>query len=155
MPPTLRTRLFRLMFNWWPCYRGCGGRVLYIAGDWSYLKVKVLRDIRTRNYVGTIYGGSMYGAVDPIYMLMLLNRLGPGYIVWLKAAQIRFLKPGTRPLFAEFHVADEEVVAIKAELETARSIERNYTIVLADADGTAHCEVVETLYARRKQPKAA
>jgi len=49
---------------------------------------------RTRNYVGTIFGGSLYGAVDPIYMIMLIKALGPDYIVWDKAATIRFLRPG-------------------------------------------------------------
>jgi hypothetical protein len=31
---------------------------------------------RTRNYVGTIFGGSMNSAVDPIYMVILIRRLG-------------------------------------------------------------------------------
>ena len=37
---------------------------------------KVPLNWRTRNYVGVIFGGSMYGAIDPLYMMMLINRLG-------------------------------------------------------------------------------
>lgn len=48
---------------------------------------------RTRNYVGTIFGGSLYGALDPI-MIMLIKLLGPEYEVWDKAASIRFRRPG-------------------------------------------------------------
>ncbi len=50
---------------------------------------------RTRNYMGTIFGGSIYSAVDPIYLLMLIRRLAPDFIVWDKAARIEFSE--TRP----------------------------------------------------------
>ena len=33
------------------------------------------------NYVGTHFGGSLYSTCDPFYMLMLINILGPDYIV--------------------------------------------------------------------------
>jgi hypothetical protein len=39
---------------------------------------------RTRNYVGTIFGGSMNSAVDPIYMVILIRRLGKDEVVWDK-----------------------------------------------------------------------
>jgi hypothetical protein len=32
----------------------------------SEVRVRVPLGWRTRNYVGTIFGGSMYGAVDPL-----------------------------------------------------------------------------------------
>jgi acyl-coenzyme A thioesterase PaaI-like protein len=63
----LRTRLWRLAFRFFPAYRGTGGRVTHIEPDWSEVRVEVPANWRTRNYVGTIFGGSMYGAVDPIY----------------------------------------------------------------------------------------
>jgi Domain of unknown function (DUF4442) len=39
-----------------------------------------------RNYVGTHYGGSLYSMADPFFMVMLINILGPSYIVWDKSA---------------------------------------------------------------------
>jgi hypothetical protein len=38
----------------------------------------------------------MYSAVDPIYMVMLIRRLGKDYVVWDKAASIQFKKTGAR-----------------------------------------------------------
>ncbi len=68
---------------------------------------------RTRPYsVGTMCGGSIYGAVDPIYMVMLIKILGPGYVVWDKAVSIQFKKPGTSTLFAIFVITNEELKAI-------------------------------------------
>ena len=97
------------MFNLWPCFRGTGARVTHIADDWSELRVRLPLSRRTRNYVGTIFGGSMYAAVDPFQMLMLIQRLGPEYVVWDKAATIRFRQPGRSTLTATFRVADVEV----------------------------------------------
>lgn len=94
MVESLRTKISRWGFNFFPAYRGTGARITYIASDWREVRIKLPLNWRTRNYVGTIYGGSMYGAADPIYMLMLIKVLGSDYVVWDKAASIRFKKPG-------------------------------------------------------------
>src|SRR6516165_1416571 len=122
MPESLRTRLERHAFNVFPAYFGTGGRVSYIAHDWREVRVEIPRSLRTRNYVGTIFGGSMYGAVDPFFMIMLIKNLGPGYVVWDKAAAIRFKRPGRSTLRATFRLSAEELDGIRAALETQRSI---------------------------------
>ena len=101
----MKARWLRLLFNVFPAYRGTGARVTYIAEDFSEVRVKLPLSWRTRNYVGTIFGGSIYGAVDPMYMIMLIKLLGSDYIVWDKAASIRFRKPGRTTLFATFKIA--------------------------------------------------
>ena len=152
MAESLRTRAMRWGFNFFPAYRGSGGRITYIAADWHEVRLKVPRSLRTRNYVGTIYGGSMYGAVDPIYMIMLLQILGPAYVVWDKAAAIRFRKPGKSTLFATCRVTPEEIAAIRAALESERSIDRVWTIDLADDAGDVHATVEKTIYIAKKRP---
>lgn len=82
MPESWKTRLNRWGFNFFPAYRGTGGRVEYIAGDWREIRIRLPLNWRTRNYVGTIFGGSLYGAVDPLYMIMLIRNLGDEYVVW-------------------------------------------------------------------------
>src|SRR5690606_5889628 len=136
-----------------PAYRGTGGRVIYIAEDWHEIRVKLPLSWRTRNYVGTIYGGSIYGAIDPSYMLMLMKILGDGYIVWDKAAKIRFRKPGRTALFADFHLSRDEIAAIRDSAETVRSIDRVYNVELKDRDGVVHAEIEKTLYISKKDSK--
>ncbi len=146
------TRLRRWGFNFFPAYRGTGARITYIAADWREIKLKLPLNWRTRNYVGTIYGGSMYGAVDPIYMIMLIKLLGPGYIVWDKAASIRFRKPGKRTLYARCIIDQAETDAIRAALAEQPSIDRVYTVDLVDQEGVVHASVEKTIYIRRKEP---
>ena len=136
--------------NLWPCYRGTGGRVTFIAADWSEVRVRLPLNLRTRNYVGSIFGGSLYASVDPFFMLMLMHRLGPDFIVWDKAASIRFRKPGRTPLTATMSIPAEEVETIKVLLATEAKVDRTYLVVLVDADGVVHAEVEKVVQVRRK-----
>jgi acyl-coenzyme A thioesterase PaaI-like protein len=150
MAESWRSRVYRWGFNLFPAYRGTGARITYIADDWREVRVKLALTLRTRNYVGTIFGGSMYGAVDPIYMIMLIHCLGSDYIVWDKAATIRFKKPGRSTLYAHFTLDAAELAAIRSAAEAARSIDRIYTVELKDAAGIVHAVIEKTLYIRRK-----
>jgi acyl-coenzyme A thioesterase PaaI-like protein len=151
MPESFRTRISRWRFNFFPAYRGIGARITFIASDWREVRIKLPLNWRTKNYVGTIYGGSMYGAVDPIYMVMLIKVLGPGYVVWDKAASIRFKKPGTSTLFAKFVLTEEETDAIKDALGSAPSVERVYLVELVDAEGVVYASIKKTVYIRKKE----
>lgn len=151
MAESWHTRLQRWGFNFFPAYVGTGARITYIAADWREVRIKLPLSWRTRNYVGTIYGGSMYGAVDPIYMIMLIRLLGPDYIVWDKAATIWFRKPGQATLFARFVVVQAETDAIQAHLAEQPSLDRVYPLDLVDKDGVVCASVDKTIYIRRKR----
>ena len=92
----------------------------------------------------------MYGAVDPIYMLMLMKILGPDYVIWDKAAKIRFRKPGRSTLYAAFVLTRDEIADIKRLAETESSIDRVYSLELKANDGIVHAEVEKTIYISKK-----
>jgi acyl-coenzyme A thioesterase PaaI-like protein len=151
MAESLRTRAFRHAFNVWPCFLGTGGRVTYIAADWREVRVRLPMSLQTRNYVGSIYGGSMYGAVDPFYMLMLMKNLGPGYVVWDKAATIRFRRPGRSTLHARFTLDQEEIDAVREAAGRERSVDRTYAVDLVDGAGEVHASVEKLIYVRERR----
>jgi len=97
----------------------------------------------------------MYGAIDPIYMIMLMQRLGDEYVVWDKAATIEFEKPGRDTLYATCRITEEEGAAVEAELRETESTERVYTTRLVDEDGTAHATVRKTVYVTTDGSRAA
>lgn len=150
MPESMQTRLLRWKFNLFPAYRGTGARVTYIAGDLREVRIKLPLKLRTRNYVGTIFGGSMYGSVDPVYMIMLIHNLGREYVVWDKSATIRFRKPGRTTLFATFRLEESELEAIRAATATGEPVDRFYNVDLVDADGQVHASVEKVIYIKRK-----
>jgi acyl-coenzyme A thioesterase PaaI-like protein len=151
MPESWATRRARWGFNFFPAWRGTGARVTYIADDWREVRVQIPLSWRTRNYVGTIFGGSLYGAADPMYMIMLIRVLGPGYTVWDKAATIRFRKPGRSTLFTRFRLETAEIEELRRLLESAPSIDRVYTVDLVDAQGVVHASVEKTIYIRKNE----
>jgi acyl-coenzyme A thioesterase PaaI-like protein len=132
MAESWNSRLKRWGFNWFPAYRSTGARIEYIASDWQEVRIRLPLNWHTRNYVGTIFGGSMYAAVDPIHMVMLIKLLGPGYEVWDKAATIRFRQPGRSTLRATFSVSTDELAAIRTAVAQDGKTERQFTVDLTD-----------------------
>ncbi len=151
MAESLKTRLARWGFNFFPAYRRTGARITYIAHDWHEVRIKLPLNWRTRNYVGTLFGGSIYGAVDPLYMVMLIKVLGPEYIVWDKEATIHFKQPGRTTLYATFAIDEQELQTIREELIDKPKIDRVYRVDLADADGNVAASVEKTIHIRRKE----
>jgi acyl-coenzyme A thioesterase PaaI-like protein len=150
VPESRATRWLRWRFNLFPAYRGTGGRIAYIAADYREVRVRLPLSWRTRNYVGTIFGGSLYGAVDPIFMIMLIQLLGRGYIVWDKSATIRFRKPGRTTLHATFTIDEAELEAIRSATANGEPVDRVYHVDLVDAEGVVHASVEKVIYVRRK-----
>ena len=150
MPESLRSRLTRWGFNWFPAYRATGARITFIAGDWGEVRIRLPLGWRTRNYVGALFGGSMYGAIDPIYMIMLIKLLGSAYEVWDKTATIRFLRPGRSTLYATFKVDAATLEEIRDAVVREGRTQHRFTIDLADAAGEVHasCEKVLSVRAR-------
>lgn len=46
---------------------------------------------------------------DPFWMVLVLRRLGPGYVGWDRASEITFVAPGRSTVRAEFVVPDQLV----------------------------------------------
>ncbi len=111
-----KTWRFRTLMNWYPMYFGTGGKILFWSGDSREVQLRLRRNIWTYNYVGTIFGGSLFAASDPFYMLMLLQILDKQFVVWDKAASIRFRKPGRSTLYARYVLTDELIDGIRADV---------------------------------------
>src|SRR5215467_6109581 len=147
-------RKLRRFIRLYPPYLGAGVRVTHIAADFRRIEVEMPLRFYNRNYVGTHFGGSLYSMVDPFYMLMLMNILGPGYIVWDKAASIRFKKPGKGVMKASFHLSEEQIAEIRAAAETQPKVEPQFLVVIKDAEGDVVAEVDKLLYVKKKPAKS-
>jgi hypothetical protein len=145
-------KLKRLLGVYVP-YLGAGVRVTYISDDFHSAHVEMPLRFYNKNYVGTHFGGSLYAMVDPFYMLMLINILGPDYIVWDKAATIRFKRPGKGTVKAVFELSPERINEIKTAADSMGKVEPEFQVVVTDADGQVVAEIDKLLYVRRKDAK--
>jgi acyl-coenzyme A thioesterase PaaI-like protein len=114
------------------------------------VRVKLPLNRRTRNLLGTTFGGSMYAAIDPVYMVMFLQLLGTECIVWDKAATIDFRKPGRSTLHAHFQVTDDELRAVRSIVAEKGKATRTYPVELRDSEGEVCAAFEKVLYFRRK-----
>ncbi len=143
--------LFKYGFNLSPMYRRSTGRVQTVTKDLSRITIKVPLSWKNRNYVGTIFGGSMFASVDPIPMVQLINLLGDDYVVWDKSAEIKFKRPANQNLFAEFVYTPEELENIKKRVAVENEIEIVKSTSLTNKEQTIEfCVVHKTLYIATK-----
>jgi len=136
--------------NFWPPFLGAGIRVEYMAPDYHEIKVSMRLKFWNRNYVNTHYGGSLYSMTDPFYMLMLMQILGRDFIVWDKAASIRFKKPGKGKVTATFKFDPAQIEDYKNLLVENEKIEPVLKVLILDEEKSVVAEVEKTLYIKRK-----
>lgn len=146
----LKDRIIFKLINFWPPFLGAGIKVLYISKNFDEIRVSLKSSFYNKNYLGTAFGGSIYSMVDPFYVLMLLQLLGKGYIVWDQAATIKFIKPGRTDLFATFKISKEEVSRIKSELGNQNKIAPIYQVEIKNKEGELIALVDKTIYIRKK-----
>jgi hypothetical protein len=136
--------------NLYAPYLGAGVRVTHISDDFRNVEVEMALRFYNRNYVGTHFGGSLYSMIDPFYMLMLIHVLGPDYIVWDKAATIRFKRPGKGVVKASFQLSEEQIAEIRKAADTQPKVEPQLQVLIKDAEGNVIAEVDKLLYVKKK-----
>ncbi len=142
---------FRQLMNWYPMYFGTGGKILFWSGDWREVHLRLRRNVWTYNYVGTIFGGSLFAAADPFYMLILLRSLGNQYVVWDKTGSVRFRKPGRQTLYARFEITDEQLEMVREAVLANGQTEQTFKVDWVDAAGVVHAQIERLCYIASKQ----
>ncbi|MEU9133266.1 DUF4442 domain-containing protein [Kitasatospora sp. NPDC048540] len=146
----LSASTFRRVLTIWPPYLFAGIRVIRLDPDFRTARVRLRLGRLNRNYVGTHFGGSIFSMTDPFWMLLVMQNLGPGYLVWDSAAEIEFVSPGRGDIFADFHLTDDRLAEIRElTAEGKKALVWFDTEVLA-ADGTVVARVRKQIYVRRK-----
>lgn len=143
--------IYKYGFNWSPMYRRTTAKLIEVSDDLLYVKIRIKPNWKNRNYAGSIFGGSMLSATDPIYMIQLIQLLGDDYVVWDKAVEARYKKPGKTTIYGEFAFNTEEIEAIKASVATHNETDITKTMQLVDAEQNIIATFNKTLYIANKQ----
>lgn len=146
-----KPKLFKYGFNLSPMYRRSTARITEVSNDLLSIKMKLPISYKNKNYVNSIFGGSMFAAVDPIPMVQLMNILGDDFVVWDKSAEIYFKRPAKEDLYAEFTYSIDELETIKTKIKNENEIEIIKNTSLTNKSGTViYCEVKKTIYVADK-----
>jgi acyl-coenzyme A thioesterase PaaI-like protein len=137
---------FKTFMNWYPMYFGSGGKILFWSADSQEVHVRLKLNMWTYNYVGTIFGGSLFSASDPFYMLMWYHILGKNYVVWDKSASIRFKRPARKTLYAKYLISDTHIAEIKKKVFENNEIDIPFTLKWQDTEGVVYAEIERIVY---------
>ena len=155
----MKASRLRLLFRVWPPFLFAGIRVTHIADDFSHARVELRQRWYNRNYVGTHFGGSLFSMADPFWMILLMRRLGPGYMVWDQAGEIRFEKPGRGTVVADFRLEDTVVDQVRAAAAGGDKVLHWFENPILDASGEVVARYRKQVYVRlkrdRREPEAA
>ena len=147
-----KKNIFKYGFNFSPMYKRTTGKIFEISDDLHQIKIRIKLSYKNSNYVGSIFGGSMLSATDPIFMIQLFNILGNNYVVWDKAASIKFKRPARETCYANFVFTKDEIVLIKKDVAFNNEIDLTKNIKLTDKNKSIiFAEVSKTLYIADKQ----
>lgn len=144
-----RGTLFAL--NAYPPYAAAGIRIVEVSTDLSTIAVQMGLHAWNRNFFGTHFGGSLYSMCDPFFLFQVLLKLGDDYVVWDKAATIRFMKPGTGTVRAVFQMPEAKIEELRSLAASGLKVEPVFTVQVRDQTGDVVAEVEKVLYIRLKR----
>ena len=146
--------LFRFrerLINFYPPLLGAGIHSRNV--DQHTIHVEMKLTAFNRNIVGVHFGGSLYAMCDPWFMLIMMRGLGSDYIVWDKAASIKFINPGRGTVKAVFQISQDKIEEIRAAADRGGKIEPVFSVDVTDEQGQVVAQVEKLLYVRRKLPQ--
>lgn len=150
----MKAGLLRHILNLWPPFLFSGVHVRRLDADYRHARVELRMRPWNRNYVGTHFGGSLFSMTDPFWMLLVMQSLGRDYIVWDKAGEIEFVKPGRGIVRASFDLDETTLDALRqATAQGGKHLHWFDTEVIDDA-GDVVARVRKQLYIRRKRDRA-
>ncbi|MFA7404664.1 MAG: DUF4442 domain-containing protein, partial [Pelobacteraceae bacterium] len=86
----------------------------------------------------------------PHLMLLLMQLLGTDYIIWDKAAEIDFVRPGRGTVSSTITISDDELDEIRKNTADGQKYLPRFTLKIVDDDGEIVAKVKKVLYIRRK-----
>lgn len=104
-----------------------------------------------QNIVGVHFGSSLYAMCDPWFMLILMRLLGRDYIVWDKAAEIKFIKPGRSTVTATFHIPQERVDEIIRATVNGEKYEPSFEVDVLDEGGQVVARIKKLLHVKQRK----
>lgn len=113
--------------------------------------IKVNRSFITSNLGKSTFGGTIFSATDPFYALLfgqLMQHKGFKITVWLKSAQIKYIKPARTDLFYSIRINDDMINEMEIALANEGKFIKEYSIEVYDKTGELCVTALNEVYIR-------
>jgi hypothetical protein len=115
------------------------------------IDIKINRSLFTTNLGNSIFGGTIFAATDPFYALLfgqLMQRKGFRITVWLKSAQIQYMKPGRTDLHYSIRISQVMIEEAEQTLRREGKFIKAYPIEIFDRSGELCAVAMNEIYIR-------
>ncbi|MEO6851783.1 MAG: DUF4442 domain-containing protein, partial [Mucilaginibacter sp.] len=115
------------------------------------VSVKVNKSLINNNYNNSIFGGTIFSAADPFFPLLfhqLLTHKGYNVRVWLKSAEIKYIKAGRTDLFFYIHITEADIEEVEKTLNTIGKHTKSYILEMYNNEGKLCVTVSSEIYIR-------
>lgn len=122
-----------------------------ISKDFMEIKVCVRHSWINKNFNRTIFGGTIFSAVDPYFPTMywhVFSRKKIPMEVWLKSAEINYKHPAKTNLSLVFTLKEEDIRTALKGLQKDGSFQVWHTVEAVDEDGIICAEAKVLIYLR-------
>ncbi len=119
--------------------------------DFKGVEVKIFKSFLNLNYNRSIFGGTIFTATDPFYAILFdqaLQRRGIKSRVWLKSAQINYLKPGRSNLYFKISISEADLADAEQTLHSSGKFVKSFPIDMYDKNGVLCAQVQNEVYIR-------
>ena len=127
-----------------------------ISDDFMQMRVVIRRALFNINFHKTIFGGSIFSACDPYFPTMyyhIFAKKGRKLIIWLKAAEIQYLKPADSTLKLYFIITKEDIQLAENTLNKKGKFEIWHTVEAINKKGVICAKAKMQIYLRDDNKK--
>ena len=137
------------LLRFWPPFWFTGIRFEHISSDFRSIRTSMPLRFYNQNLHGYQFGGSLFSMTDPCYLMIIWRNLGRDYRVLDQSAQIEFLKPGTKQVYADFHLSDEDLADIRQQTMHGEKYLKEFCVDIFDLDQLHVARVKRVVYIRK------
>jgi len=122
-----------------------------ISDDFMQMRVVIRRALFNINFHKTIFGGSIFSACDPYFPTMYYHvfaNKNRKLIVWLKSAEIQYLRPANSSLKLHFKITKEDITIAEKELDKEGKYEIWHDIEAVNKKGIVCAKAKMLIYLR-------
>ena len=127
-----------------------------VSDDFLEMRVVLRRALFNMNFHKTIFGGSIFSACDPYFPTMyyhIFKRRGRKLIIWLKSAEIQYLRPADTSLKLHFKITKEDILLAEKTLDENSKFEIWHTVDAISKKGIVCARAKMQVYLRDDKKK--
>ena len=127
-----------------------------ISDDFMQMRVVIRRALFNINFHKTIFGGTIFSACDPYFPTMyyhIFAKKNRKLIIWLKSAEIQYLRPADTSLKLHFIITKEDVLLAEKTLDEKGKFEIWHDVEAISKKGIVCAKAKMLVYLRDDKQK--